>query len=103
LDITGDLFILYVMAKHTVLIIFKFPLVIVKQLHREFLRAGSTVMQTFTFYASEDKLGNRGNEAAEQHGVNIFYIIYPYPSFVKNTLLQTAFSAILPTSLYSFQ
>ncbi|XP_059830448.1 betaine--homocysteine S-methyltransferase 1 [Hypanus sabinus] len=33
----------------------------VKQLHREFLRAGSTVLQTFTFYASEDKLMNRGN------------------------------------------
>lgn len=35
----------------------------VKALHREFLRAGSDVMQTFTFYASEDKLQNRGNEA----------------------------------------
>merc|ERR1719228_2911268 len=26
-------------------------------------------MQTFTFYASEDKLENRGNEAAKKHGV----------------------------------
>uniref|UniRef100_A0A4W5MEL6 Betaine-homocysteine methyltransferase n=1 Tax=Hucho hucho TaxID=62062 RepID=A0A4W5MEL6_9TELE len=33
----------------------------VRQLHREFLRAGSNVMQTFTFYASDDKLENRGN------------------------------------------
>ncbi|XP_029299891.1 betaine--homocysteine S-methyltransferase 1 [Cottoperca gobio] len=33
----------------------------VRQLHREFLRAGSNVMQTFTFYASDDKLDNRGN------------------------------------------
>ncbi|XP_060926696.1 betaine--homocysteine S-methyltransferase 1 isoform X1 [Limanda limanda] len=33
----------------------------VRQLHREFLRAGSTVMQTFTFYASDDKLVNRGH------------------------------------------
>jgi len=33
----------------------------VKQLHIEFARAGSDVMQTFTFYASEDKLENRGN------------------------------------------
>jgi len=41
----------------------------VRQLHREFLRAGSTVMQTFTFYASEDKLSNRGNDAASKHGV----------------------------------
>lgn len=32
-----------------------------RQLHREFLRAGSNVMQTFTFYASDDKLENRGN------------------------------------------
>lgn len=44
---------------------------IVKQLHREFLRAGSTVMQTFTFYASEDKLDNRGNECASKFGVSI--------------------------------
>lgn len=42
----------------------------VRQLHREFLRAGATVMQTFTFYASEDKLDNRGNEAASKHGVS---------------------------------
>jgi len=41
----------------------------VKQLHREFLRAGADVMQTFTFYASEDKLANRGNESAQKHGV----------------------------------
>jgi len=40
----------------------------VRQLHREFLRAGADVMQTFTFYASEDKLENRGNKTVE-HGV----------------------------------
>nr|XP_023678932.1 betaine--homocysteine S-methyltransferase 1-like [Paramormyrops kingsleyae] len=34
----------------------------VRQLHREFLRSGSNVMQTFTFYASDDKLENRGND-----------------------------------------
>ena len=34
----------------------------VRQLHREFLRAGANVMQTFTFYASDDKLENRGNQ-----------------------------------------
>jgi len=37
----------------------------VKGLHREFLRAGSDVMQAFTFYASDDKLTNRGNEAGQ--------------------------------------
>merc|ERR1712121_224047 len=42
----------------------------VKSLHREFLRAGSDVMQTFTFYASEDKLENRGHYAAERFGVS---------------------------------
>ncbi|PIO37772.1 Betaine--homocysteine S-methyltransferase 1 [Aquarana catesbeiana] len=36
----------------------------VRQLHREFLRAGANVMQTFTFYASDDKLENRGNYVA---------------------------------------
>ncbi|CAL8387868.1 unnamed protein product [Boreogadus saida] len=33
----------------------------VRQLHREFLRAGADILQTFTFYASDDKLENRGN------------------------------------------
>jgi len=41
----------------------------VRQLHREFLRAGSDVMQAFTFYASEDKLVNRGNHAGQKIGV----------------------------------
>lgn len=40
----------------------------VKQLHFEYARAGADVMQTFTFYASEDKLKNRGNEAAAKFG-----------------------------------
>ncbi|KAL5259258.1 hypothetical protein ACHWQZ_G009646 [Mnemiopsis leidyi] len=40
----------------------------VKQLHREFLRAGSDICQAFTFYASEDKLKNRGHGAGN-HGV----------------------------------
>jgi len=40
----------------------------VKQLHREFLRAGADVMQTLTFYASDDKLENRGNVAGCTHG-----------------------------------
>lgn len=39
-----------------------------KQLHFEYARAGADVMQTFTFYASEDKLKNRGNEAAAKFG-----------------------------------
>ena len=42
----------------------------VRQLHREFLRAGADVMQTFTFYASDSKLGNRGNTASEKIGVS---------------------------------
>jgi len=42
----------------------------VRQLHREFLRAGADVMQAFTFYASEDKLVNRGNHAGEKMGVD---------------------------------
>ena len=41
----------------------------VRQLHREFLRAGSDVMQALTFYASDDKLENRGNEAQEKYTV----------------------------------
>ncbi|XP_068167312.1 betaine--homocysteine S-methyltransferase 1-like [Antennarius striatus] len=33
----------------------------VRQLHKEFLRAGANVLQTFTFYCSEDKLELSGN------------------------------------------
>ncbi|KAI0214242.1 Betaine--homocysteine S-methyltransferase 1 [Lamellibrachia satsuma] len=39
----------------------------VRQLHREFLRAGADIMQAFTFYASDDKLENRGNEAQQKY------------------------------------
>ncbi|XP_068247731.1 betaine--homocysteine S-methyltransferase 1-like [Palaemon carinicauda] len=45
----------------------------VRGLHREFLRAGSDVMQAFTFYASDDKLSNRGNESSQKYtcrGIN---------------------------------
>ncbi|XP_071520061.1 betaine--homocysteine S-methyltransferase 1-like [Panulirus ornatus] len=45
----------------------------VRQLHREFLRAGADVMQAFTFYASDDKLSNRGNESSKKYtcrGIN---------------------------------
>lgn len=45
-----------------------------RQLHREFLRAGADVMQTFTFYASDDKLKNRGNTASEKIGVRTIEI-----------------------------
>merc|ERR1712227_820738 len=40
----------------------------VRQLHREFLSAGSDVMQAFTYYASEDKLVNRGNQVGVKIG-----------------------------------
>ena len=39
-------------------------------LHREFLRAGADVMQAFTFYASDDKLDNRGNLAGQKYTGN---------------------------------
>ncbi|XP_067007201.2 betaine--homocysteine S-methyltransferase 1 [Anabrus simplex] len=38
----------------------------VRQLHREFLRAGADVMQAFTFYASDTKLDNRGHDAGKK-------------------------------------
>ena len=40
----------------------------VTQLHEEFRRAGSDVAQAFTFYASQDKLENRGNTAGSKYG-----------------------------------
>lgn len=42
----------------------------VLQLHREFVRAGADVVQAFSFYASEDKLDNRGNLAGSNHTVD---------------------------------
>lgn len=42
----------------------------VLQLHREFVRAGADVIQAFSFYASEDKLINRGNIAGSIHSVD---------------------------------
>ncbi|EPQ02635.1 Betaine--homocysteine S-methyltransferase 1 [Myotis brandtii] len=57
----------------------------VRQLHREFLRAGSNVMQTFTFYASEDKLENRGNYVAEKISVS-----KPYRAFSKECRRHTS-------------
>lgn len=45
---------------------------VVRQLHREFLRAGANVLQTFSFYASDDKLENRGNYAADKFSVSTF-------------------------------
>ena len=45
----------------------------VRELHREFLRSGADVMQSFTFYASDDKLENRANKAAV-HGVSTVLI-----------------------------
>ena len=51
----------------------------VKQLHREFLRAGADVMQAFTFYASDDKLKNRGNQASSQYTVSVLC------SFIQST------------------
>ena len=46
------------------------PLIIFLSFFRDFLRAGSDVMQAFTFYATEDKLVNRGNKAGETIGVD---------------------------------
>jgi len=46
----------------------------VEGLHREFLRAGSDVMQAFTYYASDDKLEHRGNTAGAKYtgrGINL--------------------------------
>merc|ERR1719244_407210 len=40
----------------------------VEQLHREFLRCGSDVMQAFTYYATEDKLTHRGQSLKDKVG-----------------------------------
>ncbi|XP_066300872.1 betaine--homocysteine S-methyltransferase 1-like [Branchiostoma lanceolatum] len=35
----------------------------VKQLHKEYIRAGADVVQAFTFYSTDDKLNLPGHEA----------------------------------------
>lgn len=42
----------------------------VKQLHRDYLRAGADVMQTFTFYSSDDKLSFSGVNEGKKEVVN---------------------------------
>ena len=66
------------------------------QLHREFIRAGADVIQTLTFYASEDKLATVGlagkvqeiNRAAVRvarlTSVFILFLIYLGASTLKN-------------------
>ena len=61
----------------------------VKQLHREFLRAGADVMQAFTFYASDDKLQNRGNEASEKLTVGYIRLL-SIRAYDVSSLCQTS-------------
>lgn len=53
----------------------------VRQLHREFLRAGANVMQAFTFYASDDKLENRGQALKITVGAQGQHLNAPNRSF----------------------
>ena len=58
----------------------------VRQLHREFLRAGANVMQTFTFYASDDKLVNRGQKLAFTVGFCYFSALLLKP--LRNDVIR---------------
>jgi betaine-homocysteine S-methyltransferase len=40
----------------------------VRELHKEYARAGADIMQALTFYGSDDKLDNRGNLALSKYG-----------------------------------
>ena len=42
----------------------------VEQLHKEFIRSGSDIIQSFTFYASEDKLNTIESDIVKQFGVS---------------------------------
>lgn len=52
-------------------------------------------MQTFTFYASEDKLDNRGNYAASKHGVSID-IIFHFPPLIFDGVLDLILKQSVP-------
>ena len=42
----------------------------VANLHREFMNAGSDVLQAYTHYASDDRLSYRGNDAKDKYTVS---------------------------------
>jgi S-methylmethionine-dependent homocysteine/selenocysteine methylase len=65
----------------------------VRQLHREFLRAGADVMQALTFYASDDKLENRGNEA--QHKYSVSKLMLELGTFHATEVLCALFSIVV--------
>merc|ERR1719377_3299 len=55
----------------------------VLNMHREFGHAGCDVHQVFSFYASEDKLKNRGNEAADEYDGLVAGGICQTPSYLS--------------------
>lgn len=75
------------------------------QLHREFQRAGADVLQALTFYASEDKLQNRGNYVAQKYSVSrpsnssVNYSTVQYST--TRGLQMVSSSRNLPVSSYS--
>lgn len=74
-EVTAPLLIVYLSLQISLsLPSFPFKYFVVRQLHREFLRAGSNVLQTFSFYASEDKLENRGNYVADKISVSDYFL-----------------------------
>jgi len=64
-----------------------------RQLHREFLRAGADVLQALTFYASKDKLGSAGYadqvEAINRAAVRIAREVAGEQALVAGTLCLT--------------
>ena len=64
-----------------------------RQLHREFLRAGAEVLQALTFYASKDKLGTAGYaeqvEAINRSAVRIAKEVAGDEALVAGTLCLT--------------
>ena len=56
--------------------IFLFINISVKQLHKEFFRAGSDVIQAFTFYASDDKMSKIKNDSVKKQGVSFYWLSF---------------------------
>lgn len=80
-------FLLCLQMCHLLMRIWTFSVCVsVRQLHREFLRAGANVMQTFTFYASDDKLVNRGQKLAFTVGFCYFSALLLKP--LRNDVIR---------------
>ena len=63
---------------------------LVKQLHREFARCGSDVLQAFTFYSSDDKLKYKIKEGVVS--VSVIIVLFLSRNIASQTFCSLTFN-----------